>query len=149
MWPWAAMRPCGDGRRNHYSFKSSVRQTYHYDLRCAASVFSASCLPPARFHSSTRQPEHVTTSSCKNSAVQRYGIEDRCTAFVSNLAQRILVLPMLLSPFRRPLQPQLRITMTTELTKSQELIARRKNAVPNGVGMFNHCLLYTSPSPRD
>ena len=28
--------------------------------------------------------------------------------------------------------------MTTELTKSQELIARRKNAVPNGVGMFNH-----------
>ena len=45
---------------------------------------------------------------------------------------------MLVPAFRRPLQPQLRITMTTELTKSQELIARRKNAVPNGVGMFNH-----------
>ena len=28
--------------------------------------------------------------------------------------------------------------MTDQLTKSQELIARRKNAVPNGVGMFNH-----------
>ena len=50
----------------------------------------------------------------------------------------MLVLPMLVPAFRRPLQPQLRITMTTELTKSQELIARRKNAVPNGVGMFNH-----------
>jgi len=28
--------------------------------------------------------------------------------------------------------------MTDQLTKSQELIARRKSAVPNGVGMFNH-----------
>jgi 4-aminobutyrate aminotransferase/(S)-3-amino-2-methylpropionate transaminase len=28
--------------------------------------------------------------------------------------------------------------MTEQLTKSQELIARRKAAVPNGVGMFNH-----------
>ena len=28
--------------------------------------------------------------------------------------------------------------MTDQLTKSQELITRRKNAVPNGVGMFNH-----------
>ena len=33
--------------------------------------------------------------------------------------------------------PQLR-SMTEQLTKSQELIARRKNAVPNGVGMFNY-----------
>ena len=29
-------------------------------------------------------------------------------------------------------------SMTEQLTKSQELIARRKNAVPNGVGMFNY-----------
>jgi 4-aminobutyrate aminotransferase/(S)-3-amino-2-methylpropionate transaminase len=28
--------------------------------------------------------------------------------------------------------------MTEQLTKSQELIARRKAAIPNGVGMFNH-----------
>ena len=28
--------------------------------------------------------------------------------------------------------------MTDQLTKSQELIARRKAAVPNGVGMFNY-----------
>ncbi|HRF82065.1 MAG TPA: aminotransferase class III-fold pyridoxal phosphate-dependent enzyme, partial [Flavobacteriales bacterium] len=28
--------------------------------------------------------------------------------------------------------------MTEQLTKSQELIARRKAAVPNGVGMFNY-----------
>lgn len=28
--------------------------------------------------------------------------------------------------------------MTDQLTKSQELIARRRNAVPNGVGMFNY-----------
>ena len=28
--------------------------------------------------------------------------------------------------------------MTDQLTRSQELIARRKAAVPNGVGMFNY-----------
>ncbi len=34
--------------------------------------------------------------------------------------------------------PQLRTIMTEQLTHSQDLIARRKAAVPNGVGMFNH-----------
>ena len=33
-----------------HPFLSSVRKTYHNDLRCAAIVFSASCLPKARFH---------------------------------------------------------------------------------------------------
>jgi 4-aminobutyrate aminotransferase/(S)-3-amino-2-methylpropionate transaminase len=34
--------------------------------------------------------------------------------------------------------PELRIVMTEHTTKSQELIARRKAAIPTGVGMFNH-----------
>ncbi len=34
--------------------------------------------------------------------------------------------------------------MTEQVTKSQELIARRKTAVPNGVGMFNHATAATA-----
>jgi len=36
------------------------------------------------------------------------------------------------------LRSRIPLNMTDQLTKSQELIARRKAAVPNGVGMFNH-----------
>jgi 4-aminobutyrate aminotransferase/(S)-3-amino-2-methylpropionate transaminase len=38
---------------------------------------------------------------------------------------------------RGPDIPQLRTIMIEQGTKSQDLIARRKAAVPNGVGMFN------------
>ena len=34
--------------------------------------------------------------------------------------------------------PEFRIPMTEQTTRSQELLARRKAAIPNGVGMFNY-----------
>jgi 4-aminobutyrate aminotransferase-like enzyme len=39
---------------------------------------------------------------------------------------------------RRPLHPNSDRTMTEQHTKSQELIERRKAAVPHGVGTFNY-----------